>query len=439
MRENKSKALLVTSMDQLQKPADGYNFILRIALVFFVLFSCFGSGSLIGLIPLVGSALDAAIRHPMDLLVKWIGVYLFHLTGQAAILHVQSGSDSALRWIAIPVMLVIAVLAGCVWQFLDHSQDRELLGWLRLIVRLALGVALLRYGFIKVFPIQFPTPPLAVLNEPVGNASPTMLFWSLYGIRPHFVMLLGWTEVIAGLALLFRRTAFFGSTLAFIVMANVALLDVTFNVPVKLYSLSLLVMAAVLLAPDLTSIIRFLFSPKPVAAIQNWSPPTSGATPRRILWGVELLITALACWQFASGTYAVWKMKEQSAKNPPAFTGGWLVQSGGQGLVGADGSPIVSIFFDANSDAYFRAANGTLWRSRAIYDRAHQRLRILYEVRGMLMFGVVQPNADSLVLKPFGPTGADIKPLTMTRIALPDSYPLLQDRIRWLSEFESLR
>ena len=337
-------------------------------------------------------------------------------------------------------MLAIGLVSGLLWSFLDRRHaERDLLGWLRLLVRITLAVALLRYGFIKVFPIQFPTPPLAVLNEPVGNASPTMLFWSLYGIRPGFVMFLGWTEVIAGLALLFRRTAFLGSILAVIVMANVALLDVTFNVPVKLYSLSLLVMAVVLLTPEFNSFVHFFFTRRPVVAGQSWSPTIVRVATQRLLLGIELLVMILACWQFISGTYAVWNMKQQASRNPSSFTGGWRLQSGGHGLVGADGSQIVSIFFESNTDTYFRAANGTLWRSRAIYDRAHQRLRILYEVRGMLMFAVDQLDANHLVLKPLGPTGQDITTLTLTRIPLPATYPLLQDRIHWVSEFESLR
>ena len=429
----------MTSIDS-NNVSRGRNLLLRIIVCFFLLFALFGaSGSLLAIVPLIGSALDTAVRHPMDLFVQWVGINLFHLTGQAAQLHVQSGSDSALHWIAIPVMLAIAILAGALWHLVDNRNGRDLLGWLRLVVRITLGVALLRYGFIKVFPIQFPTPPLAVLNEPVGSASPTMLFWSLYGIRPHFVMLLGWTEVIAGLALLFRRTAFLGTAIGFVVMANVALLDVTFNVPVKLYSLSLLVMAALLLAPELTSIFGLFFTRKPVVASRSWSPRSFGATGQRVVFAGEILIAFLACWQFASGTYAVWSMKQDSASHPPAFTGGWQVLSGGEGFVGADGSPIIQIFFDPNSDAYFRAANGTLWRSRAIYDRAHQRLRILYEVRGMLMFAVERPATDKLTLTPLGPTGADITTLTLSRIPLPNSYPLLQDRIRWVSEFESLR
>src|SRR5581483_7321024 len=236
--------------------------ILRIALCFFILFALFGaSGSLVDLLPFLGSAADEAVRHPMDRFVQSIGIRVFHLTGPAANLHLQSGSDSALHWIAIPIMLAIGLVLGSFWSLVDHhNRNRDLLGWLRLLVRLMLAVALLRYGFIKVFPIQFPPPPLAVLNETVGNASPTMLFWSLYGIRPGFVMFLGWAEVIAGLTLLFRRTAFLGSVFAAIVMANVALLDVTFNVPVKLYSLSLLAMSVVLLAPEFSSFVHLFFT-----------------------------------------------------------------------------------------------------------------------------------------------------------------------------------
>ncbi len=415
--------------------------ILRIMLCFFLLFALFGgSGSLIALLPFVGSAADAAIRHPMELFVQSVSIHLFHLTGPAANLHVQSGSDSALRWIAVLVIFASGLVSGLLWSFADlRRPDQDLLGWLRFLVRLTLAVALLRYGFIKIFPIQFPTPPLAVLNEAVGQASPTMLFWSLYGIRPGFVMFLGWTEVIAGLALLFGRTAFLGSILAAIVMANVALLDVTFNVPVKLYSLSLLVMALVLLTPEFNSFVRFFLTRRPVVAGQSWSPATFRITTQRFLLAIELLVMILACCQFISGTYAVWNMKQQASKNPSTFTGGWRLQSGGYGLVGADGSQIVSIFFESNTDTYFRDASGTLWRSRAIYDRAHQRLRILYEVRGMLMFAVDQLDANHLVLKPLGPTGQDITALTLTRIPLPATYPLLQDRIHWVSEFESLR
>ncbi len=416
--------------------------LLKFAFCFFLLYTIFGgSGSLLSLLPGIGATLDTSVRRPMDLLAQWVGVHLFHLTGQAASLHIQVGSDSALRWVGVAVMLAISLIAAALWSVLDRRRehDASLLGWLRLVVRLTLGAALLQYAFIKIFPIQFGPPPLAVLNEPVGNSSPTMLFWSVYGLNPAFVMTLGWTEAVTGLLLFFRRTAFLGAILAFIVMANVALLDLAFDVPVKLYSLSLVAMALLLLAPEMPLLTRLFRTGQPVIASKNWNPQPSIKRGRLALLSVELLILALACWKYGTGTWSVWKMKSDAMRDPAPITGEWAIQNRDDNLTGGNGSQIVTIFFDPNSDTYFRAADGSLWRSRAIYDRAHQRLRILYEVRGMLLFTVRQPDRNHLLLQPQGPTAAQLTTLNLSRVPLPQSYPVLQHEFHWTHEFEPLR
>jgi len=416
--------------------------LFRTAFCFFLLYALFGgSASLLDLIPGAGAAVDRSIRVPMERLSQWVGIHLFHLTGPAAQLHIQATSDSALRWVAVAVMLAISAIATLIWSALDQRREnyRTLLAWFRLVIRLTLGVALLRYGFIKVFPIQFGPPPLAVLNEPVGNSSPTMLFWSLYGLNPTFVMTLGWTEVAAGLLLLFRKTAFLGAVFAMIVMTNVALLDISFDVPVKLYSLSLLAMAFVLLVPEMGIMTRLFLSHQPVRAVGTWGPATSRRTGRLFLLGLEVLVAVLACWQYSTGTLSVWRMKSNAMHDPASITGGWVIQGDAKGLVGGNGSQIVAIYFDPNSDTYLRAADGSLWRSRAIYDRAHQRLRILYEVVGMLMFTVEQPDADHLTLISQGPTVTQLSTLRMDRLPLPKTYPLLNHEFHWTNEFGPLR
>lgn len=254
-----------------------------------------------------------------------------------------------------------------------------------MVLRLALGVALLRYGFIKVFPIQFPPPPLAVLNEPVGNSSPTMLFWALYGLHPGFQMALAWIEVVTGLLLLFRRSAFLGVVLALLVMTNVALLDLAFDVPVKLYSLSLVAMALALLIPESRQLWKLVSSRQVLVAEVYWSPELPQRMGSMLLLGCELLVALLACWQFATGTRSVWQMKLAAMQSPALITGGWVIKEHAPGLVGGDGSPLTSIYFDPDSDTYLRATDGSLWGSRTIYDHAQHRLRVLYEVVGMWM------------------------------------------------------
>lgn len=74
-----------------------------------------------------------------------------------------------------------------------------------------------------------------------------------------------------------------------------------------------------------------------------------------------------------------------------------------------------------------------------MFDRKAQRLRILYPLYGMLMFTVNQPNADSLFLIPAGPSAHHLPVLTMTRVPLPDRYPLLDHHFHWVNDFEELR
>ena len=365
---------------------------------------CGGNGSPVAILPVIGMNLDHWVRMPIDLLSLWAGTHIFHLAGRAATLHIQEGGDSALRWIAVVVMLVLAAAVTAIWSYLDrHRNSHEgLLGWFRLVMRFELGLALLQYGFIKVFPLQFPTPPLALLNEPVGNASQTLLFWSVYGLHPQFVMALGWVEVITGLLLLFHRTAFCGALIAVGVTANIALLDLTFDVPVKLFSLSLVVISIVLLVPDIPVLWNLLWHHKPEVLNRTWGPILASNRARQSMLALEMAVAVLACWHFSTGTWSVWHLKADALRDPAPFTGEWMVH-GESGISGGNGAPIITIYFDPDTDTYMRAADGTLWRMRAMFDRNTQRLRILSPVYGMLMFALNQPDPNSLRLTPVGP------------------------------------
>jgi hypothetical protein len=415
--------------------------LFRFAFCYFLLYSfCGGNGSPLGILPYIGSGLDHWFQTPVDLLSLWAGIRIFHLTGREATLHIQATGDGALRWVAVAIMLVLAAAIAVIWSFLDRHRENydELLGWFRLAMRFELGVALLRYGFIKVFPVQFPTPPLALLNEPVGNASPTLLFWSVYGLHPLFVMTLGWVEVITGFLVLFRRTAFCGTLMALAVTTNIALLDLAFDVPVKLYSLSLVLISMVLLAPEMPVLSDLFWRHKTVIGSGRWAPYLVKHGTRQLMLALEIAVATLACWHFSLGAWDVWRLKADAMRAPAAFTGEWRIE-GNSGIFGGNGAPISTVYFEPNSDTYMRAADGTLWRSRATFDRKTQRLRILYPVYGMLMFGVNQPNADLLFLTPAGPLTHHLPILRMTRVPLSYRYPLLDHHFHWVNDFEELR
>jgi hypothetical protein len=413
--------------------------VFRFAFCLLVLTALFEShGVLLGAVPIVGRTAGEWLRIPMDDLTIWTGLHVFHLAGRAATLHEASG-DRALAWVAMLLILLTGAIAAAIWSVLDRRRVEyvRLLLWFRLGLSLTLGLALLPYGFIKVFPMQFPSPPLALLNEPVGNASPTLLFWSLYGLNPTFEMVLGWVEVLTGVLLMFRRTAFAGALIALGVTTNVALLDTAFDVPVKLWSFTLVVMSLGLLAPEARWLGSFFLTRNVVPQRPPWAPQPRTPRARQTAILAEVLLTVLACSSYAWGTWTVYRMKLEVLHNPPTFNGAWRIQ-GKSGIKGGDGQEITTVFFDPNSDMMLQDAQGTMWRSRSVYDRNTHVLRVLYEAGSFMMFVVDQRDLNDLLLIPKGPTAAQMGTVTLTRLPLPENYPLLRRQFHWVNEFEPL-
>ena len=70
-------------------------------------------------------------------------------------------------------------------------------------------------------------------------------------------------EVLGGVSLIFRRTATLGALISFAVLLNVMVLNYCYDVPVKLYSTNLVLMAAFLAAPDFRRLLDFfVFNPR---------------------------------------------------------------------------------------------------------------------------------------------------------------------------------
>jgi hypothetical protein len=375
----------------------------------------------------------------MDLLARFVGVHFFHLSGRVAEIPSRDG-DSALAWVSALIMLLGAVVATATWCLpaRERNQDDRVLPWFRLVASLLLGTALLEYGFLKVFPLQFPLPPVAVLNEPVGSSSPTMLFWTLYGLHPVFQIVLGCIEITTGLLLLFRRTAFAGALFALGVTANVALLDLAFDIPVKLFAVTLVLLSVALLVSDAKRLRMFLLRQPDPAPPEKWAPEATTIRGRRMAFAAEIIFAVLVCWQWGSGTWSVYRMKVGASRNPAPFTGEWEIQGQGS-IMSGNNTPITTISFDPDTDVILQDASGAMWRSRSIYDRANKTLRVLNEVGGPMMFRVDQPNDNFLRLEPIGPTSKRLTTINMTRKALPENYPLLEWKYHWTNDFEPVQ
>jgi uncharacterized membrane protein YphA (DoxX/SURF4 family) len=169
-------------------------------------------------------------------------------------------SNTPLGWTWCLCYLATAAAAAVIWSVLDRKRANyeRLHAWLRLALRFALAAAMIRYGAIKVIPTQMISPPLGVLGSPVGNLEPNYLLWWFVGSSPAYETFTGLAELVGGLLLLTPRTTLVGALMSAANMLTVFLLNMCYDVIVKLYSFHLLIIALILVAPHLRRLADLL-------------------------------------------------------------------------------------------------------------------------------------------------------------------------------------
>jgi uncharacterized membrane protein YphA (DoxX/SURF4 family) len=129
------------------------------------------------------------------------------------------------------MFLVIALVGTVVWSILDRRRTRyrELHSWVRLLVRYALALILVSYGFSKLFPQQYVPLSFARLIEPYGEFSPMGALGSFMAASRPYAIFSGAVEVAVGAWLLVRRTTTFGAMVAAAAMTDVVALNYCYD------------------------------------------------------------------------------------------------------------------------------------------------------------------------------------------------------------------
>jgi hypothetical protein len=131
---------------------------LRLAICSVVILAIFEQhGGPLRALPIIGKPVHDVLQRPLGLLGQTVGIHLFHLDGRAGDLHAQAAGDSAIAWVTAVIIIVLAIVAAVAWSSISgfRAPDERVLRWFRLITSLLLGVALVEYGFIKVFLFSF--------------------------------------------------------------------------------------------------------------------------------------------------------------------------------------------------------------------------------------------------------------------------------------------
>lgn len=194
-----------------------------------------------------------------------------------------SGSgDGLFYYLQVPAIFTVALTTGLIWTLFDRKRKsyNEAFYWVWAAIRYAVGFYLVLYGMGKVFQSQFPAPFLHRLIQPYGTSSPMGLAWTFMGASPGFNYFTGGMEALGGLLLIFRPTVKAGAILSCTVLSVIVVMNFCYDIPVKIFSTHLLLGTLFILAPELSRLLKFLFTQKAVGASIMYIPKLEGTASR---------------------------------------------------------------------------------------------------------------------------------------------------------------
>ncbi|HLK52080.1 MAG TPA: DoxX family protein [Candidatus Angelobacter sp.] len=324
-------------------PKEQWSLGLRIAFRFCVTyFTLFGlSNQILGglfLIPKVEIP-EMSGFWPLRQITFWTAAHIFRIKHD--LVYTGSGSgDKTFDWVLAFCLLVIATAATVLWSILDRRRENYVTfhKWFRLAMRFVLASEMLLYGLDKVIPLQMPFPYLTRLLEPYGNFSPMAVIWSSVGASHSYEIFTGCAETLGGILLLLPRTATLGALVCLADMIQVFMLNMTYDVPVKLFSFHLLLFSLFLLAPDARRLLDFFFTDRTVgpsrqAPLFRSLRANRMAVVLQVAFGLYLIgmniHSGIGAWrQYGEGRpksllYGIWNVDQMSvdgAIRPPLLT-----------------------------------------------------------------------------------------------------------------------
>jgi uncharacterized membrane protein YphA (DoxX/SURF4 family) len=343
----------------------------------------------------------------------WFSAWNQAVMGAAGALGIDvpalpSGSgDTTFNYVELLVRWPLALGLALLWTLLPRRvSEARWRALLELHLRYVLALAMLGYGFAKVFPGQFSAPSLDRLSSTYGESSPMGLLWTLMGLSRPYAIFGGALEVLGGVLLLYPTTAVLGALVSATVLANIVALNFCFDVPVKLYSSHLFGMAVMITLPHSRRLLTAMLG-RAAGACARFQLATS-ARGRWIVRGAHVAVLLSVGW-------SQWRdIRETLARGeapPSPIAGLWLVE---QRLLDgtAEAAPepgeerLARAFFSDYGTLMFRMTTGSA-----------ERLRF-----------TLGPEPGTLALTPFGTPSGEVHPRLMS-FEVEDDMLVLRERV----------
>jgi hypothetical protein len=238
----------------------------------------------------------------VDWIVRAANTYVFHV--RETLVPLNGSGDTSWAYTQLLLYLSLAALGCLVWSVLDRDREAypHMGYWLRTIVRYYIATFALSYGIIKLFALQMPFPNLSQLSTPLGDYLPMRFSWLFLGYSFKYQFFSGLMETVAGLLLLHRRTVTLGLFAAAGAFLNVVMINMSYDVPVKLFSSHLLLACIFLLLWDAKRLFRFLVLNKPTGAFTAYEPYFASPWLRMGAMGIKgVLLVLILVFPFRDG------------------------------------------------------------------------------------------------------------------------------------------
>jgi hypothetical protein len=241
---------------------------------------------------------------PMRPVTEWIGTHLFGVDARFA---AGNSGDTLFYWVQTFWIVCVSAIAAAIWSWvtpksqIPNPKSQALFG---VFIRFALAAQMFYFGMAKIIPTQFLPPALTTLVQPIANMPLSTLLWVFIGSSTPYQVFTGCAEIAAGTLLISPRTAPLGALIALADMIQVFALNMAYDVGLKQLSFHFIVMALLVLAPDLRRIVAalvrtnerphavqiavgvYLLATFTLLQIPRWSAPDGPAHPRSPLYGI---------------------------------------------------------------------------------------------------------------------------------------------------------
>jgi hypothetical protein len=384
-----------------------------------------------GMIPGVQAPVFSTLP-PIGPTVMWVIRNIFNDTRE---LQMLGGSgDKMFDWVLVLCLLVFCALITLAWSAIDRRRANyaRLNKWFHVYLRFGLATTMVGYGMVKAIPMQMSAPNLTRLLEPFGHFSPMGVLWASIGASFPYERFAGAAELLAAVLLFIPQTAMLGAFVALIDSIQIFALNMTYDVPVKLFSFHLVLMSILLLAPDIGRLLN-------VFVFNRTAAPSAHHRFGRLAIAGQLALGGFFLWSAYSSNIERWRTAAGGAPRPPLY-GVWVIDR--MTIDGVERAPLVTDY-DRWRRVVIQTASGiSFWRMDdtplpfpAQYDMPQKTVTLtqgLTEPRQTVgRFSIDQPTAERLVLDGV----LNGRRIRMETTLFPrEKFPLVSRGFSWIQE-----